>query len=173
MFLYTTNKAKLSSSNCINDSRAGKKRWATYVHIFLFIPRHYLVAGYIGFTLNVRVSVRRSVSRPSVRFSYPDDNLSKHQWISIKFGMCINIVEICLGLQMCKLRQILRELSARETPLFSFQDDNSSKRQWIFTKLCMCIDIVEIKIGIANGKKLSNFDGVICPIQAHIFVSGR
>ena len=27
-------------------------------------------------------------------FSFPDDNLSKHQWIFTKLGMCIDIVEI-------------------------------------------------------------------------------
>ena len=44
-----------------------------------------IVAGYYGFTLDVRVSVRPSfppsVIRPSVRFSFPDDNLSKLQRI--------------------------------------------------------------------------------------------
>ena len=58
-------------------------------------------------------------------------------------------------------------------PFFSFPYDNMSKHQWIFTKLGMCIDIVEIWFGIANGQVLSNFYGVICPNQAHIFVSGR
>ena len=27
-------------------------------------------------------------------FSFPDNNLSKYQWISAKLGMCIDIVEI-------------------------------------------------------------------------------
>ena len=62
--------------------------------------------------------------------------------------------------------------SVRPSVCFSFQDDNLSKHQWIFTKLGMCIDIVEIWLGIANGQILSNFDGVICPRHAHIFVSG-
>ena len=53
-----------------------------------------------------------------------------------------------------------------------FPYDNLSKHQWIFTKLGMCIDIVEIWFGIANGQISSNFDGVICPRHAHIFVSG-
>ena len=35
----------------------------------IFIPRHTIVAGYYGFTLDVRVSVRPSV-RPSVSQSY-------------------------------------------------------------------------------------------------------
>ena len=35
----------------------------------------------------------------------------------------------------------------------------------------MRIDIVEIWFGITNGQISSNFDGVICPRHAHIFVS--
>ena len=60
----------------------------------VFIPRHTLVAGYYGFTLVVRESVCPSVVRPSICFLFPDDNLSKHQWIFTKLGMCIDIVEI-------------------------------------------------------------------------------
>ena len=52
------------------------------------------MAGYYGLTLDVRVSVRPSY----VRFSFPDDNLSKHQWIFTKLGMCIVIVKIWFGI---------------------------------------------------------------------------
>ena len=31
-------------------------------------------------------------------FSFPDDNLSKGQWIFTKLGMCIDIVEIRIGI---------------------------------------------------------------------------
>ena len=31
-------------------------------------------------------------------FSFPDDNLSKLQWIFTKLGMCIDIVEIWFGI---------------------------------------------------------------------------
>ena len=62
---------------------------------------------------------------------------------------------------------------SRPSVRISFPDDNLSKQQGIFTKLGMCIDIVEIWFGIANGQISSNFDGVICPRHAHIFVSGR
>ena len=72
---------------------------------------------------------------------------------------------------MGKFRQFVTELSARDTPIFSFPDDNLTKHQWIFTKLGLCIDIVEIWFVIANGQILLNFDGVICPRHAHIFVS--
>ena len=71
---------------------------------------------------------------------------------------------------MGKFCQFFTELSARDTPIFSFPDDNLCKHLWIFIKLGMRIDIVEIWFGIANGKILSNFDGVICPRHAHIFV---
>ena len=46
----------------------------------------------------VCLSVRPSVVRPSVHMSFPDDNLSKHQWIFDKFGMCIDIVEVRFGI---------------------------------------------------------------------------
>ena len=64
-------------------------------------------------------------------------------------------------------------MSVRPSIHFLFPDDNLGKHQWIFTKLGMRIDIVEILFGIANGQISSNFYGVICPRQAHIFVSGR
>ena len=65
-----------------------------------------------------------------------------------------------------------RQLSLSSLPIFPFPNDNLSKHQWIFTKLGMCIDIVEIWFGIANriGQISTNFDGIICPRHAHIFV---
>ena len=41
-----------------------------------------------------------SVRRPSVHpfFLFPDDNLSKHQWIFTKLGMCIDNVKIWFGI---------------------------------------------------------------------------
>ena len=52
------------------------------------------MAEYYGFTLDVRVSVRQSVVHLFIRISFPDDNLSKHQCIFTKLGMCIDILEI-------------------------------------------------------------------------------
>ena len=98
-------------------------------------------------------------------FSFPDDNLSKHQWIFTKLGMCIDIVRSALVLLMGKFRQILTELSARDTPKFSFPDDNLSKCQGILTKLGTCIDMKEIWFEIANGQISPMFDRVIC--QGH------
>ena len=44
-----------------------------------------------------------------------DDILSKRQWIFTKLGVCIDIVEIWLGLLMSKFYQCLTELSASAT----------------------------------------------------------
>ena len=38
------------------------------------------------------------IGHPSVRFSLPDDNLSKHLWIFTKLGMCIDIMQIWFGI---------------------------------------------------------------------------
>ena len=57
-----------------------------------------IVLGYYGFTLDVRVSVRPLVIHLFVSFSFPDDTLSKLQWIFTKLGMCIDIVEIWFGI---------------------------------------------------------------------------
>ena len=51
--------------------------------LFLIIPGHTIVAGHYGL---------------SVHLSFPDDNLSKHQWIFTKHGMCIDIVELWFGI---------------------------------------------------------------------------
>ena len=63
-----------------------------FTQVAFFIPRHTIVAGYCGFILVVFLSV----ICPSI-FSFPDDNLSKLQWIFIKLSMCIDIVEIWFG----------------------------------------------------------------------------
>ena len=39
-----------------------------------------------------------SIICPSIPISFPDDNLSKQQWIFTKLGMCIDIVEIWFGI---------------------------------------------------------------------------
>ena len=77
-----------------------------FVVVVVFIPCHTIVVGYIivsrwtSVCLSVR-PVSRSHVRPSVypvRFSFPDDNLSKHQWIFTKLSICIDIVEIWFGI---------------------------------------------------------------------------
>ena len=113
-----------------------------------------IVAGYYSFMLDIRVSIHPSASPTSGCLSFPDDNLSKHQWIFTKLStnICALILwSSGLGLLIGKFHQILTELFARDKPIFLFPDDNLSKHQWIFTKLGMCINIVDIWFGIANG----------------------
>ena len=72
----------------------------------LFIPHHIIVAGFYGITLVIRVSVHwssisLSVGRRSILpcvFLFPDNNLSKCEWIFTKLGVCIVIVEIWFGI---------------------------------------------------------------------------
>ena len=61
---------------------------------------------------SVCLSVRPSVVCPSVRFSFPDDNLSKHQWIFTKLGMCIDILEDWFGIANGQISSFFTELSA-------------------------------------------------------------
>ena len=46
--------------------------------------------------------------------SFPDDNLSKHQWIFTKLGMCIDIVEIWFRIAYGQSSSMF-ELSACDT----------------------------------------------------------
>ena len=73
--------------------------------------------------------VHLSVSCASIRFSFLDDNLSKHQWIFFKLGVCIDIVEIWFGVAIGQISSIFYGV--------------------------ICIDIVEIWFGNANGQILT------------------
>ena len=89
---------------------------ADEILIYLFIPPHTIDAGYYGFTLVVRKSIR-----PSVRFSFPDDNLSKHQWIFTRLVMYIDIVEIWFGIAIGQISSIFDGvICPRYTHIFVF-----------------------------------------------------
>ena len=87
-------------------------------------------------------------------FSFPDDNLSKHQWIFTKLGMCIDTLEVWFGIAN---GQISLNFDIR------FSDVNLSKCLGILTKLGTCIHMKEIWFGIAYGQISSMSDRVICP----------
>ena len=70
------------------------------------------------------VCVRPSVVRPSVRFSFPDDKLSRRQWIFTKLGMCIDIVEIWFGIANGQISSNFDSYLPETRPYFHFPDDN-------------------------------------------------
>ena len=100
-------------------------------------------------------------------FLFPDDKLSKHQWIFTKLGMCIDMQEICFGISNGQISSNFDgvTVSAGDMPIFLFLDDNLSKCQGILTKLGTSIDM-KIWFGIANGQISSMFDSYL-PVQHH------
>ena len=76
-----------------------------------------MVSRWTSLSLSICPSVCQSYGQ-SVRILFPDDNLSKHQWIFIKLGTCIDIVEIWFGLLMGKFCQCL--LSAHDTIMVGY-----------------------------------------------------
>ena len=102
-----------------------------YYSVFLKGNHHALVAGYYDIMLDVHVflhlTVHLSYLRPSICISFPDNNLSKYQWIFVKLGIRIDIRRSGLGLLMGKFLQFLTELSTWDKPIFSFLEDNLSK----------------------------------------------
>ena len=79
------------------------------------------------------------------------DNFSKCQWIFVKLGICIDIVQIWFRIADGQSLSIFDSHLPAICLYFHFRMKEFSKYQWIFTKLGMCTDIVKICLGIANG----------------------
>ena len=61
-------------------------------------------------------------ARDTPIFSFPDDNLSNHQWIFTKLGMCIDFVEIWFGIANGQiLSNVDRVISPRHAHIFVFR----------------------------------------------------
>ena len=54
-------------------------------------------------------------------FSFPDNNLSKHQWIFTKLGLCIDIVEIWFEIANGQISSIFDGVICPIHPYFCFQ----------------------------------------------------
>ena len=89
---------------------------------------------------------------PLVCISFPDDNVSKHQWIFTKFGMCNDIVEIWFWIANGQILSNFDRVMPEICPYFCFQTIACVKCQVILTKLGTCIDIKEICLGLQMGK---------------------
>ena len=100
-------------------------------------------------------------ARDTSIFSFPEDNLSRCQWIFTKLGMCIDIVEAWFGVANGQISSIFDNYLPPTHPyffFFFFRDNNLSKSQQSFAKLDTRIDIVEIWFGVATGYILLIFD---------------
>ena len=60
-------------------------------------------------------------ARDSPIFLFPDDNLSKHQWIFTKLGMCIDIIEIWFGIANGQISSIFDSYLPETRPYFRFR----------------------------------------------------
>ena len=81
-----------------------------------------MVSHWSSVSPSVCLSVRRMSIHLSFRFSFPDDNLSKHQWIFTKLGMCIDIVEIWFGIANGQISSIfLRSYLPETRPYIRFR----------------------------------------------------
>ena len=77
---------------------------------------------------SVCLSIRPSYIHPSVHFSFPDDNLSKHHWIFTKLGLGIDIVDTWFGIANGQISSnFYGVVCPRHAPIYSFPDDNLSK----------------------------------------------
>ena len=63
----------------------------------------------------------------SVCVSFPDDNLSKHQWIFTKLGMCTDIMEVSFEIADEQISSNFDGVICPRHAQFSFPDDNLSK----------------------------------------------
>ena len=74
--------------------------------------------------LPVRPSISCMFVCPSVSILFQDDNLSKHQWIVTKLGMCTDIVEIWFGIAKGQISSNFdRVISLRDAHIFILEDN--------------------------------------------------
>ena len=112
---------------CVRLSGKSVRIVARYYEINTTVSRHlscfYTLPHYNGGVLWFHVgrqclSVHPFVCRPSAHISFLDDNLSKHQLILNKLGMCIDIVEIWFWIANGQISLFLTKLSASHTYAF-------------------------------------------------------
>ena len=95
--------------------------------------------------------VRPSV-RPSVHFSFPDDNLSKYQWIFSKLGMCIDIVEIWFGIANGQISSVFDGVTCPRRPYFHFQTITSVNYKGFSPNLVCALILWRSGLGLLMAK---------------------
>ena len=96
-----------------------------------------------------RGNVRPSVVRPFV-FSFPDDNLSKYQWIFTKLGLCIGIVEIGFEIVNGRISSIFTYLPKTD-PYFHFWMTTLVNINGFSPNLVYVLILWRYALGLLNG----------------------
>ena len=77
-------------------------------------------------------------------FSFPDDNLSKHQWIFTKLSVCIDIVEICFDIANGQILHLSLSVSdfwinsLFMPPTAEGSSEAYSILPWWYVRICLC-----------------------------------
>ena len=95
--------------------------WDVYASVTLFILILWRLLFDVGRPCVYPASIRQSYIHWSIRFLFPDDNLSKHQWIFTKLGMCIDIVEIWFGIANGQILSKFYGAICPRSPYFRFR----------------------------------------------------
>ena len=101
-------------------------RMITWVNINGFLPN--LVCALtlwrsgLGLLMgNFRQILTVLSARDTPIFWFPDDNLSKHQWIFTKLGMCIHVLEIWFGIAAGQILSNFDRVICPRCPYFRFR----------------------------------------------------
>ena len=96
------------------------------------------------------------VGRPlvclSIRFWFPDDNLSKHQWIFTKLGMCIDIVETWFGIANGQISSIFDGVICLTRPYFRFRTITWVNNKGFSPNLLYALTLRRSGLGLLKGK---------------------
>ena len=116
--------------------------------------------------------VRVSVICPSV-FSFPDNNLSKYQWILVILGMCIDIVEIGLGLSTGKFVNFSRSYLLETDLYFPFHIITRVNVSGFSPNLVFALILWRSDLGLLMGKYLPIFEELSVRDTSILFISGH
>ena len=111
--------------------------------------------------------------RQSSIFSFPDDNLSKHQWIFTKLGMCIDIVKIWFGIaygQILSKLFVMNQMNQRTTKQGGHALWKTGKTGKMVKKNSLQGKIREFEILLKIREKSGNFKkSYLCKVKIFKF----
>ena len=91
-------------------------------------------------------------ARDTPIFSFPDDNMSKHQWIFTKLGMCIDIVEIWFGIANGQISSIFDSYLPETRPYFRFWTITRVNNKGFSPKLLYALTLRRSGLGLLMAK---------------------